>query len=113
MTIPLGQRVVHNCGDADWIKNLPEDPQKLLEQGWEDISHPNAKANGYLKFRDPTTGNNVRFDAGKSGASGFEGVDHSHAYNPNTTSKRDLYLDIRRKVIRNEARRICKTIYAA
>lgn len=43
---------------------------------------------------DPETGMKVRFAPGKPGANGFEGKDYYHVHNPNSTGKKDYYLDI-------------------
>jgi len=86
---------VHNCGGADWIKQLPEDPQTLIDQGWQDITHPQAKLNSNsTELLDPATGRKVRFDRGVPGEPGYSGMDHYHVYNPASTKKGSLYLDI-------------------
>ncbi|GCE14133.1 hypothetical protein KTT_39920 [Tengunoibacter tsumagoiensis] len=60
---------MHNCGgEGSWIKNLPQDPEKLLEQGWEDVTHPQAKLSGNsTEFFDPATGRRVKCDQGAPG----------------------------------------------
>ena len=73
--------------------NLPKNPDDLLKQGWKEISHPNAAANGHRTFQDPS-GLTMRFDKGKPGQPGFEGVDHYHIENPHATHKKvDKYFD--------------------
>ncbi len=92
--VGVGQWVVHNCS-AEWIKQLPGDPQELIDNGWEDVTHPQAKLNSNsMELSDPATGRRVRFDRGEPGKPGFAGQDHYHVYNPNATGKGDLYLDI-------------------
>ncbi|MDM8520699.1 hypothetical protein QUF64_11660 [Anaerolineales bacterium HSG6] len=76
--------------------NLPSDPQKLLQVGWLDVTPTAMKASiPSREYYNPQTGIKVRFDPKTVGAPGFEGVDHYHIYNPNRTSRRDYYLDIR------------------
>ena len=67
----------------------------MLDDGWEDVTDPRMRENtDSREYYDPATGRKVRFDKGKDGASGFEGVDHYHEYNPDTTGKGDYYLDL-------------------
>ena len=74
--------------------NLPKDPEDLVRAGWKDVTDPRMRANTKSReFLDPATGQKVRFDPGKPGAPGFEGKDHYHVYNPNSTGKGDFYLD--------------------
>jgi len=92
-TVGDGQWIVHNCDAADWIKQLPKDPQELLDQGWRDVTDPSMKNRS--EFRDPQTGRKVVFDKGVSGATGYKGVDHYHVYNPSGNGRNNiLYLDI-------------------
>ncbi|WP_110517430.1 WXG100 family type VII secretion target [Herpetosiphon llansteffanensis] len=73
--------------------NLPKNPDDLLKQGWKEVSHPKAAANGHRTFEDPS-GLTMRFDKGKPGEPGFEGVDHYHIENPHATHKKvDKYFD--------------------
>lgn len=72
---------------------LPKKPDDLLKQGYNEVSHPDAKSAGYRTFENPTTGDRVRFDQGKAGQPGYEGTDHYHRYNPEATGKQDMYLD--------------------
>src|SRR5574338_63272 len=77
------------------IKNLPKDPNKLLEAGWKETTHPEMKANsGSREFVDPKSGMKARHDPGKPGANGWEGEDHYHVENPSSTGKGDRYLDV-------------------
>lgn len=46
------------------------------------------------------TDQKVRFDPAKEGANGFEGKDHYHIYNPNSTGKSDYYLDSNGRPVR-------------
>ena len=73
--------------------SLPKNPDDLLDRGYEETSHPQAAANGHRTFENPTTGDKVRFDQGTPREPGYEGVDHYHRYNPNSTGKMDQYLD--------------------
>ncbi len=89
--VGVGMWVVHNCDANNWIKTLPKDPQTLIDEGWQDVTHPQAKANtSSISLNDPSTGRNVRFDKGVPGDPGFGGKDHYHVYNPNYNSPRIL-----------------------
>ncbi|MFL0197612.1 hypothetical protein ACJDU8_18875 [Clostridium sp. WILCCON 0269] len=79
----------------DAIKNLPPKGEDLLGKGWEDVTPEGMKTNtNSREYLDPNTGLRVRFDPAKPGASGFQGKDHYHVENPNSTGKIDRYLDI-------------------
>ena len=73
---------------------LPVDPDDLLDQGYNETTHPNAAANGHRTFVNPETGEEVRFDEGEEGQTGAAASDHYHVLNPNRTGNQDLYLDI-------------------
>lgn len=75
------------------IPDLPTNPDDLLQQGWEEITHPDAAAEGHRTFKNKETGLIIRADKGEPGQPGDRGRDHYHIENPNTTSKRDEYLD--------------------
>ncbi|WJE54713.1 hypothetical protein QRE66_11055 [Bacillus cereus] len=80
--------------------SLPKDPRELLNHGWKDITPEGmAKNTTSREFLDPDTGMKVRFDPGKPGANGFEGKDHYHVHNPNSTGKGDYYLDVNGKPV--------------
>ena len=72
---------------------LPRNPQQLLDNGWEDITHPSAKGTGHMKLKETSTKLTIGFDKGDSGKNGYRGKDHYHIFNPNATSNKDLYLD--------------------
>jgi RHS repeat-associated protein len=72
---------------------LPSNADDLLNQGYKEISHPDAVKAGHRTFHNPTTGDKVRFDKGKPGESGFKKNDGYHRENPNKTGDKDLYLD--------------------
>jgi len=72
---------------------LPADPKELLDNGWEDISHPGQRNSGHLELQETSTGLRIRFDKGVAGANGFKGKNHYHVYNPDATGNSDLYLD--------------------
>jgi RHS repeat-associated protein len=78
---------------------LPASPDDLKDQGYTETSHPDAAAAGHRTFENPKTGDKVRHDKGKPGASGREGEDHYHRYNPNATGKGDQYLDANGKPV--------------
>lgn len=72
---------------------LPENPDDLLEDGYEETTHPNARKEGIRNFHNPKTGDQVDFNKGDPSKPGWRGKDHWHRHNPNATGKRDLYLD--------------------
>ena len=74
--------------------SLPNNPDTLIKNGWEDISHPIQRNNGHLELKESATGLKIRFDRKVPGAPGFNGMDHYHIYNPAATGNKDLYLDI-------------------
>lgn len=74
-------------------RKLPANPDDLPAQGWRETTHPRAGEQGHRTFENPTTGESLRFDRGRPGERGFEGQDHYHRLNPNSTGNRDLYLD--------------------
>ncbi len=76
--------------------SLPAKPGDLLAQGWKETTHPEAAKMGHRTFEDPKAGGVVRFDKGRVGETGFEGQDHYHRMNPNSTGNRDKYLDLNR-----------------
>ena len=73
--------------------SLPEHGSTLVEQGWNDISHPHQAAAGSHTYEDPSTGLRIRFDEAKPGENGYAGKNHYHILNPNATGSKDLYLD--------------------
>jgi len=73
--------------------DLPANPDDLLKQGWEEITHPEAAAKGHRAFRNKETGMVVRADEGDPGERGFRGSDHYHIENPNKLGDSDYYLD--------------------
>lgn len=75
------------------ILNLPNNPRKLLKNGWTNISHPAEIANGMMKLKEESTGLKVRFDQGRPDANGFAKFNHYHIYNPSATSKNNIYLN--------------------
>lgn len=78
---------------------VPDNPDDLLDKGYDETSHPDAAAKGHRSFENPTTGDKVRFDKGKEGKPKHEGRDHYHRENPNSTGKQDQYLDANGKPV--------------
>ena len=74
------------CGE----RTLPENPDDLLEEGWEEEEH---RAPNRRRFRNPETGETIEFDTGQPGKPGWRGRDHYHRPNPNATGDSDRYLD--------------------
>ncbi|MFT9846393.1 hypothetical protein [Aneurinibacillus sp. REN35] len=80
--------------------NLPKDSKELINNGWKDVTPEGmAKNTSSREFIDPETGMKVRFDPGKLGTNGFEGKDHYHVHNPNSTGKKDYHLDIKGNLV--------------
>lgn len=79
---------------VDLIRSLPIFPTQFFLRYWiefvieEAMGHTTAR-----EFYHALTKLRVRFDPKKEGAPGFEGKDHWHIRNPNTTGKHDRYLD--------------------
>ena len=89
---PLG---LFECGGGVTTRNLPTDPDDLVAAGFVDTTHPMMRQNtNNREFQHADTGVRLRFDEGKPGATGWEGQDHYHVYNPNSTGKGNLYLDV-------------------
>ena len=94
---------VHDCNSwidvfglapEGYIFNFPTNPKDLLNQGWQDVTHPTKAANtNMLDLLNPDTGQKIEFHPGKPGETGWEAVDHYHAHNPEKTGKLDHYLD--------------------
>ena len=83
-----------NKQDSEVGKNeLPKNPDDLINKGWKEVTDPRNKS-GSREFENPQTGEKVRFDPGKQGANGWEGKDHYHRVNPNSTGQKDYYLDV-------------------
>lgn len=73
---------------------LPSSPDELLnDPNWEETTHPDAKKRGHRTFENKKTGEKLRHDAAKSGATGHKAQDHWHRFNSDKTSKLDEYLD--------------------
>jgi hypothetical protein len=87
------------CGDCG--KSLPENPDELLDEGWEETSHPKEKENGRRRFKNPETGEEIIFDKGKLGQPGWSGRDHYHRPNPGKTNRHDEYLDKNGRPVRS------------
>ncbi len=76
----------------DKFRELPKNPDDLLEDGYEEITHPGTPEH-IRKFRNPKTGDEVEFHKGRPNKSAWKGKDHWHRINPNKTGNRDRYLD--------------------
>lgn len=83
------EQCVGSCGGT----KTPDDPDELSEEGWEETTHPKEAEAGRRRFRNPETGDELVFDKGREGASGWRGRDHWHRPNPNSTNRHDRYLD--------------------
>jgi len=61
-----------------------KDPNKLLENGWEDVTPEciRKNTNSRILYYDPKTGTKVRFDLKAEEVPGYNGKDHYHIYNP-------------------------------
>ena len=78
------------------ISSLPKNPDTLINRGWVETTHEAVKSKGINPkiFKEKKTGLTVHFDKARPNKPGFEGKDHYHVRNPNSTSKKDYYLDI-------------------
>ncbi|KHD07492.1 hypothetical protein PN36_31420 [Candidatus Thiomargarita nelsonii] len=77
---------------TDKPKELPQNPDDLLDDGYEETTDPRTPEH-IRRFRNPKTGDEVEFHKGKPGKPGWEGKDHWHRFNPNKTGKGDAMLD--------------------
>ncbi len=82
-----------NQGSEAGKIELPKNPDDLLNEGWKEVTDP-RNTSGSRDFINPQTGEKVRFDPGKQGDNGWEGKDHYHRVNPDSTGKNDYYLDV-------------------
>jgi hypothetical protein len=96
----LSDQPVGEC-TGDCGKTLPENPDELLDEGWEETSHPKEKENGRRRFKNPETGEEIIFDKGKPEQPGWGGRDHYHRPNPNKTNRHNEYLDKNGHPVRN------------
>ena len=75
-------------------KDFPGTPKDLEKNpDWKETTHPGEAKSGSRTFENKKTGEKLRYDKGKPGASGHEANDHYHRYNPNSKGKYDKYLD--------------------
>lgn len=75
-------------------QSLPKNPDKLLSDGWIEITNTSQRANSSSReFKEISSGLRIRFDKGQSGKPGFRGLDHYHIRNPNATENSNMYLD--------------------
>ncbi|MDR3450747.1 MAG: phage portal protein [Alphaproteobacteria bacterium] len=63
---------------------LPANPDDLLDQGYQETSHPDAAAAGHRTFENPDTGDILRFDEGDPEMPGYRGEDHYHRPDPDS-----------------------------
>jgi hypothetical protein len=99
---PMSLGTLKGPGKAKFnFGNLPKNPNDLLKKGWKDVT-PEGMRNftDRREYIDEESGYRVRFDPAKEGAKGFEGMDHYHIYNPNSTGKMDYYIDINGNPVR-------------
>jgi len=74
-------------------REYPENPDELLDEGYEETTHPKAAEKGVRRFKNPDTNDEVEFHKGKPGKNGWEGKDHYHRFNPGRRGKGDAMLD--------------------
>lgn len=78
----------------DLIRSLPPTPNQGFLKEWNEFIIETVSDKVLPReFYHKVTNLRVRFDAAKEGATGFEGIDHWHIYNPFTSGKKDTYLD--------------------
>ncbi len=79
---------------VDLIRSLPPAPTQAFLQEWNEfISAKITKVLNHREFYHIKSKLRARFDKAREGATGFEGKDHWHIYNPFTRNKIDTYLD--------------------
>lgn len=79
---------------VDLIRSLPPAPTQAFLQEWKEFtSEKITKVLPHMEFYHAKTKLRARFDKAREGATGFEGKDHWHIYNPDRNSKLDGYLD--------------------
>lgn len=82
------------------VHGLPKNPNALLNNGWDEITHPKAAKNSNTRvFKEKETGLKIVFDKGVSGATGFKSKDHYHIKNPNATNTKNMYIDKQGNVV--------------
>lgn len=83
---------IYKSGSVD--PSLPINPDDLLKRpDWKETTHPDAKEGGHRTFENKETGERLRHDEAKPGASGHRGESHWHRFNPNSKNRFDEYLD--------------------
>ena len=78
---------------------LPKNP--FEDKNWEDISHPEAKADNHFLFKNKITGEIIEYDPGDPKEPGHNGHTHYHRLNPNKKNRHDKYLDANRRPVRS------------
>lgn len=99
----LGQVSIKNTVQQ-FANQLPKDPNHLIKQGWQDVTHPEKAKLGQKTFQHPTEKLRVEFHPGESGKPGWKGQNHYHIHNPNRTAKADHYLDIQGNPVAKNSR---------
>lgn len=73
---------------------LPEDPNELLKQKWEDITHPEKKEKHRGgTFKNKATGQEVNFDYGNENKGRFQSHNHYHWKNLENDKNKYPYID--------------------
>jgi hypothetical protein len=93
-----------NTGAVIDGKDLPNDPDELLDLGYDETTHPQAAEHGRRTFVNPQNGDNLEFDKGRPGEKGNKGRDHYHRVNPKSTRKQDKYVDVNGKPVPDGSR---------
>jgi hypothetical protein len=74
--------------------NFPGAPQQLeKDPDWEEVTHPEQRKVGHREFKNTKTGERIRFDKGNPIEAGHEAKDHYHKYNPDSSKRKEYYLD--------------------
>jgi len=77
----------------NYIFDFPSNPNQLLNDGWQNITHPSKASNtNMMDLLNPNTGQHIEFHP-KSGSQGWSAVDHYHVHNPNATNKGNALLN--------------------
>lgn len=73
------------------ISTLPSKPNKSFHENWENVTDPRNKNRENYCHKE--NGLLISFDPGQKGKPGFRGKDHYHIHNPDTSDKKNPYLD--------------------
>ncbi len=73
------------------ISALPPKPNEAFNKEWENVTNPRSKTRE--DYRNKGNCLLISFDPGQEGKPGFGGKDHYHIHNPDSSDKKNPYLD--------------------